>query len=99
MLLSHIVPSSSGELSITFAERLSFQEKVLTLIDSIFEQKSVMSLKDFLHLAKNINSDLVIGVLQVIHQGLPCTPTILRLRDLFIKERSRKNDQMTSYLA
>ncbi len=56
-----------------FENRLKTMEQIEQLLDMIFQDRAELQYDDFSHIIQNESSDLLVNMLQVIRDCMPCT--------------------------
>lgn len=83
-----------GKYSVNLNQYLSFinrnqhQREIDQFLAEIFEAKSEMELPEFVHVNKNVSSEMFCAIMAVLFQYIPCTKSIHRLRKKFKESRT-----------
>jgi hypothetical protein len=65
----------------------------------VFSSKPALNLQDFIHLNKNVSSELYCIVMALLYKDIPCTKTIHRLKKKFNESTSRGSGSRSPGLA
>lgn len=82
-------PSKEGAFSIAgggheeFSDRIKVQEEISQLIENCFSGKDKLNLEDFQKIIENEASDMLVPVLQLLRDKLPCSENFYKLQNEF----------------
>lgn len=78
--------SQSGGGYDEFSTRIQIQEEISELLDIVFKDKEKIDLKDFQQINENINSDMLVTVLTLLRDKLPCSENFYRFQEDYMKQ-------------
>jgi hypothetical protein len=65
----------------SFEERVNTLEEMLGVLDHCFGEKEKLNLQDFKEITENVTSDMVLSVLSIFRERLPCSENYWRYKN------------------
>jgi len=62
-------------------ERVNTLEEMLGILDHCFGEKEKLNLQDFKEITENVTSDMVLSVLSIFRERLPCSENYWRYKN------------------
>lgn len=77
-----------------FSMRIKIQEEISQLLDLTFKKKDKINLEEFQEINENVTSDMLVTVLSLLKDKLPCSETFYNLQKEFEEKqaKSKKDD-------
>jgi len=72
--------TQDGGGATTFEERVESLEEMHNILDACFEEKSQIDLDDFTNITETMTSDMVLAVLSLFREKLPCSENYWRYK-------------------
>ena len=73
--------------SLGYHQRQQNQEQIAAFVETVFSMREQLNFKEFLDLNINVSSEMLISVMAILHEKLPCAQFYFRQREIF-KQRN-----------
>ena len=88
--------SQEGGGDENFETRIRIQEEISELVDLAFKDKQYLDLEGFQKFNEEVTSDMLVTVLQLLKEKLPCSDTFFQLQAKFESEAGISTDASSS---
>ncbi|CAI2385119.1 unnamed protein product [Moneuplotes crassus] len=82
--------SQSGETCEGFDTRIKIQEEISELLDLAFKDKDSLNLDEFQEINETISSDMLVIVLTLIKEKLPCSEKFYKIQQEFLENKEQE---------
>ena len=72
-----------GENTTEYKERMDQQGEIKNFMDQVFGTKKELNFEDFLNINKNISSEMFYSLMAILHEKLPCSQNVFRLKKMY----------------
>jgi Ca2+-binding EF-hand superfamily protein len=79
-----------------FSMRIKIQEEISQLLDLTFKKKDKINLEEFQEINENVTSDMLVTVLSLLKDKLPCSETFYSLQKEFEEKQAKSKKDGTS---